>query len=206
MLPDKIEINAPIRMVISDYRDLNDITAEALAKKCGKNRYWLTNIETGRTKKLPQKDIVLLFTVIMNCSKKEAEKAIEEFLKTDILEHADLYERYENNQSKKMFQKKTNRAIKAIHEYANQIDFDNKDSILKYEPYVTTLSELLTTDMGKHVFKCLFKYPIQRLDSRTVEKICELIENENIWKYEIDYDSENKPYLKITDGADDIFS
>ena len=209
MSEDRIIINKAIVEFIVKHRKELKLTAQQLSEQCKKNKYWLSNIERKHIRTISRKDLNTLCIVLLVDEKEQRiQEQIDELVETydDVQEHEISTNSYEFQNHEKELKRQLTKAHKLMLSILEKTDFNNKESIEQYEPYLKTFSELFTTDNGKYVFQRLFKYPIQRLDSGTVEKICKLIENENIWKYDIDYDSDNKPYLRITDGADDIFS
>lgn len=85
MLNDKLILTNELKNYIRDTRIERNIKLTDLAKKSASTEYshdvaWYSQIEGERTKSIKRKEIIFLFTMLLNVNEDEAEKHIENFL------------------------------------------------------------------------------------------------------------------------------
>ena len=87
MFPAKIDLNERLCAKLRELRINNPVeeevlTAENLSKAIGNNRAWMSQIESGRLKKIKREDVIAIYKLLFNISSdSEAEKMAE----TDLL-------------------------------------------------------------------------------------------------------------------------
>lgn len=107
MIPDKIKNTPELSAMISDLRKKYPQNGKIMSKEqvslaMGKGRTWLSQIETGRLKKVSCEDLIKIFEIILDINHSEATEKVEEYY-DDIIE--------QNNEFSKAMQK-LNSAIK----------------------------------------------------------------------------------------------
>lgn len=65
MTTEKITISEQLRNHIIERRKEYEYTAAELSEKSGHSKYWLSNIESGKTKKISKKDLVSIYKVLL---------------------------------------------------------------------------------------------------------------------------------------------
>ena len=65
MATEKITISEQLRNHIIERRKEYEYTAAELSEKSGHSKYWLSNIESGKTKKISKKDLVSIYKVLL---------------------------------------------------------------------------------------------------------------------------------------------
>ena len=205
---------------IKERRQELSLTAYDLSEKCRHGKYWINNIENGRTKTISQDDAMLIFKVLDDI---EHEEMLNDFLKrieTGEATESDLfadannvdYSRYEEGgdcyefnaeDHRKALKKQINIAYKKMLSLLEKIDYDNEDSIRSYEAYIRVYTALFTSLGGQEFFKSIFKYPIQLIPNSDVDRIVEIIRTSTFRHYDICYDINNNPYLSLVEDNDD---
>mgnify|MGYP002521283468 CR=1 FL=1 len=85
MIPNKIKITPELSAFISDLRKSHPRNGKIMSKKrvsfaMGKGRTWLSQIETGRLKKINYEDFVKIFEVILNINHDEAQEKVSYYI------------------------------------------------------------------------------------------------------------------------------
>lgn len=108
MLPNKIENTPELSSMITSLRKENTqkngkvMSKEQVSLAMGKGRTWLSQIETGRLKKVSSEDLTKVFEIVLDIDHDEATEKVEEYY-DDIIE--------QNNEFSNVMQK-LNSAIK----------------------------------------------------------------------------------------------
>lgn len=140
MLPAKIDLNERLCAKLRELRINNPVeeevlTAENLSRLIGNNRAWMSQIESGRLKKIKREDVIAIYKLLFNISSdSEAEDKAEE----------DLYEYIPTIGKKKVLSWKDfpsdlkitgikkpkyslPKDIVANHKQVDKIEYDNED-------------------------------------------------------------------------------
>lgn len=81
MIPDKITNTPELSKMITDLRKHNPRNGKIMSKEqvslaMGKGRTWLSQIETGRLKKISSEDLIKVFEIILNLNHSEAQEKV----------------------------------------------------------------------------------------------------------------------------------
>lgn len=113
MLPMKLNLTNELAAILRKLRLENPVngeiyTAEKLSKAIGKNRAWMSQIESRRLKKIRREDIIALYKFLFNISsdyvaEDKAEEDLFKFIvsdtKTMIVAHPKMVEKHTNSPS-----------------------------------------------------------------------------------------------------------
>ena len=90
----KITVTDKLRKDIIERRKQESLSSYELSEKSGHSKYWLSNIESGKTKKINKADLVSIYMILLNTDDSEdAINEIEQILNQQIgSEHKEWYE------------------------------------------------------------------------------------------------------------------
>ena len=66
MKMDKLLITDNLRQNIVELRKKNGLSAYELSEKSGHSKYWLPNIENGKTQKISKEDLLSIYSILLN--------------------------------------------------------------------------------------------------------------------------------------------
>ncbi len=211
MKENKVFISPQMISYIKKKRKELSYSAYKLAELCGEGKYWINNIENGRTKAIPESSALKLYQVL---DELEHDQIQNDYLKRIEAGQIDVTGLFRNDFTddsrneegrdtyvfdaelhKKTLKKKINVVHDMMLSMLDQIDYNDSASIEKYEPYLRSYTALFTSLSGKECFEKMFKFPLHLVPNSEIDRMVELIKESSLVKYEIEYDSHNKPYL-----------
>ena len=66
MATEKITITDQLRNNIIEERKEIEYTASDLSEESGHSKYWLANIESGKTKKISKEDLISIYKILLD--------------------------------------------------------------------------------------------------------------------------------------------
>lgn len=84
MAREKINITDKLRTNIIELRKERSISAYDLSESSGHSKYWLSNIESGKTQKIAKDDLISLYKVLYNTDEEEASEYIERIINQQV--------------------------------------------------------------------------------------------------------------------------
>ena len=116
----KITVTDKLRKDIIERRKQESLSSYELSEKSGHSKYWLSNIESGKTKKISKADLVSIYMILLNTDDSEdAINEIEQILNQQIgSERKEWYELIElSDEFKDMYDE--DETMEALDEYWN---------------------------------------------------------------------------------------
>ncbi|WMC93213.1 helix-turn-helix domain-containing protein [Kineothrix sp. MB12-C1] len=105
---------------------------------------------------------------------------------------------------KKELKDKLTESFSILYKIIDNIDINDYEKTLNSERYLETLIGLLTDSDGMKIFRLLFKYPIHKLDPKSLKDICELIDSKLDYEYHVHIkEDEIKEATSIDDLLED---
>ena len=184
-----------------------------LSADCGQNKYWVNNIENGRTKTISEESAHKIFEALDAI---EHNRVLDDFLKKiesgeadaslaffaedgkniEELEGGEHYH-FDAEQHKKELKKQMNVAHNKMLKLLEKIDYDDANSIMKYETYIRTYIALLTSIGGQAFFRKIMKYPLHFASYSCVDGVQKKIKDDAMYEYMIKKDENGKPYMMV---------
>lgn len=152
MLPLRINLDEKIRICLRSQRlnaivDGKTLTAEQLSLAIGKNRAWMSQIESGRLKTIRREDIISLYKYLFDLNDEDAEKKAENDFSINLDMSDDLVLITSNYKDEEFEKEKENnlsisfkRVIGLIHQ--NCIKIFNNLSIEQQKDFINSLGIL----------------------------------------------------------------
>lgn len=76
-MTEKIDITDKLRKNIIELRKNNSLSSYDLSESSGHSKYWLQNIESGKTKKIKKSDLISIYKILLN---DDTENTVSEYI------------------------------------------------------------------------------------------------------------------------------